>query len=324
MKKITVLGDGAWGSAIAHTLAQKNAVTLWCYDTDVAESIQTIHENKKYLPEVPLNHRIHVTTSLEEALKSSIIFEAIPVSFLRTTLLHCTPFIQPAQSWIALSKGIEQETFAVSSDIIQETTQSTIIHVLSGPTYARDLALGQPSGFTVSGPDNYTQEIIDLFPEYCAFDYSADIRGVQLYGALKNVLALATGIIEGAGYTDNLKTLCFTRIFNEIKNICIKLEAKQETVFSCAALGDSILTSFGKESKNQKLGTLIGSGKTMSEALKYYFSTAPESVNTIESAYKLIQIHSIAAPCITMLYAFIHGKKTIQEFVQCLLHSTAP
>lgn len=317
---ITILGDGAWGTAIAHTLATAgHTTTLWCYDKNVAQAIQMHHENSTYLSGITLNQTLNITTELQEALTADIIFVAIPVTFLRTTLTHCTLHKKNSQTWVMLSKGIEQQTLALASDILCSIINPKNWCVLSGPTYARDLALQQPSGFTLASHSQAINTVISgLFPPYCTFDYVQDTTGVQLYGALKNILALGMGIIQGAGYTDNTQALFFTRVFNEIRLIAQSKGAKDETAFSLAALGDSLLTGYGKESKNKKLGMLIGSGKTLKEALQT-FPTAPESVNTLESVQQLLQKHAINAPCTQALYDFVHGTKTIDQMLNVLL-----
>lgn len=317
-KVITVLGDGAWGTALAQMLANNgHSVTLWCYDTTVAQTIENFHENKKYLPGIILNPTITVTTSLEQALQSSWIFEAIPVVFLRETLKQCARYSQQNQKWVILSKGIEQRTLALPSMILQECLPHAQWALLLGPSYAHDLALGQPTGFTVATENKTLQhELPLLLPDYCSVQQSTDCVGIELLAAFKNILALGMGVIEGAGYSDNTQALFFTRLFNEIAIILECMGGNKNSVLSLAGIGDSILTAYGKKSKNKKLGLLLGSGKSLTEALKE-FPTAPESVNTIESAYQLIQQKKIAAPLLQVLFEYLSGTATLKK----LLHS---
>lgn len=313
---IVVLGDGAWGTAIAQTVASAgNAVTLWCYDAHVAHDIGTFRENKKYLPGFLLHPNITTSTDLACINTADIIFEAIPVSFLRSVLQKIP---QNTGIWIALSKGIEQKTLAVSSDIIQETIKPHEWAVLSGPSYARDLAHQQPTGFTYAAlSEKLLPTLKQIFPPFCTFDYSSDTHGVQLYGALKNILALGVGIIEGAGYTDNTQALFFTRLFTEITLLAHACGAEEQTQMSLAGIGDAILTGYGKESKNKKLGLLLGSGTPLAHALQQ-FPTAPESVNTLVSAQQLAQQKKVTLPLFSALAAYIHGSITVQEIIKKL------
>ncbi len=318
-QKITVLGDGAWGTAIAHTLATaENHVTLWCYDATVAQDIARSRENKKYLPDIKIHSNVIPTTSLEQALDAHIIFVAIPVAFLRSILMRCIPYTTQQQSWIFLSKGIEKNTLAVSSTIAQETVNPTIWAVLAGPSYASDLAQNQVTGFTYAAKSSdFLHTITELFPSFCTFEYSNDTQGIQLYGALKNILALGMGIIEGAGYTDNTKALFFTRVFNEITFLVEASGGDKNSYARFAGIGDALLTGYGALSKNKKLGLLLGSGKNMFEALKE-FSTPPESVNTIQSAQQLIMQKQIAAPVLHMLYCYVHGSADLAALIGAL------
>jgi glycerol-3-phosphate dehydrogenase (NAD(P)+) len=316
---ITILGDGAWGTAIAHTLATAgHNVTLWCYDTTVAHDIATNHENKQYLPGVPLNPTIKVTTSVEQALTSNFIFVAIPVTFLRATLTQCAHYKNNAHEWILLSKGIEQNSLALPSDILIETINPTHWCIFSGPTYARDIVLQQLSGFTATGTDiRRIHRIQELFPGFCTFEYSKHVHAIQLYGALKNILALGIVILEGAGYADNTQALFFTRMFNEITTLVVASGGDAQTAFSLAAIGDSILTGYGKQSKNKKLGLLLGAGNTFEQALEQ-FPTAPESVNTLVAAQQLLHAKKLPAPYTQALYNYVYGTATIHDFINSL------
>jgi len=319
-QKITVLGDGAWGTAIAHTLATaKNSVTLWCYDATVAQDITSSRENKKYLPDIKIHSNVIPTMSLEQALDARIIFVAIPVAFLRNTLMQCMPYTTQQQSWVFLSKGIEQNTLAVSSTIAQETVNPTTWAVLAGPSYARDLAQNQITGFTYAGKSpEFLHMLKTLFPSFCTFEYSNDTQGIQLYGALKNILALGIGIIEGAGYTDNTKALFFTRVFNEITLLIEASDGNKNSYARFAGIGDALLSGYGALSKNKKLGLLLGSGKSMLEALKE-FSTPPEGVNTIKSAQQLIMQKQIATPLLETLYNYVQGTADLPALIHALI-----
>lgn len=319
-KRIAVLGDGAWGTAVAQALSEKNSVTLWCYDATVSQTIASAHENTKYLAHISLSPSIHPTTSLETALEAESIFVAVPVAYLRSVLAQCAPYARTEHHWILLSKGIEQKTCAVPSDVLVAEIGSSSWSVLAGPSYARDLAVMQPTGFTV-GAATHTAlyEMQNLFPSYCTFEYSQDTVGVQLYSALKNIIALGIGIIEGAGYTNNTQALFFMRLFDECSALVTACGGSTETRNALAGLGDAVLTAFGSLSKNKKLGMRIGAGMPLVAALTE-FPTAPESVNTLESAYESITHKKITTPVFNALYACVHGNGSVDTIVQTLLN----
>jgi len=312
---IAVLGDGACGCAIAHTLAQAgHALTLWCYDAHVADAIRTQHQNTKYLPGIALNKNIAITTAHDTALaKATLIFEAIPVQFLRKTLELCAPFTQSHQAWVLLSKGIEKDSLALSSDIVTDVINPQEWCVISGPSYAHDVALQQPTGFTLATTSAQLRNTVpQLFPGFFSFDYSENTTDVQLYGALKNLLAIGMGIVIGAGFTDNTQALIFTRLFNEITHLIGTTQSMAP--YSFAALGDALLTGYGALSKNKRLGLLIGKGMSYHDACAQ-FPTKPEGVNTIIAALQYARRAQKNVPCLQALSDCIHGTKTVQQFI---------
>lgn len=312
-ERITILGDGAWGTAVAHCLAMNGYdVTLWCHNADVAESIMHKHINTRYLPDIHLSTSITATTDLKAALVADIIFEAIPVQFLRSILEQAGPFTRPEQTWVILSKGLEQHTFLLPSQILAVTLGIQKCVVMAGPSYARELAVQQPTAFTLAADHVQDAHAVGNLFAHCPYvrtQVSSDLLGAQVVGALKNSVALMLGMLEGAGYSDNAKALVLTQSIQEIAQFLELLGGKKETIFAYCGIGDLILTAYGKESRNRALGIMLGTSPSgnIDEILRG-MSAVPESINTIQSVYQFIRERNISAPLFTTLYKVVFEK----------------
>lgn len=320
-KPLTVLGDGAFGTAVATLLAHNgHTVHLWCHNPDVAIAIAAQRYNSTYLPDIKLSDTIIATTSLEEALKNDIIFEAIPVQFMRSVLEKCQPFAKPTQRWVVLSKGLENDTLLLPSEIIKNTlAPDSIIAVVTGPSFARELALQQPTGLCVA---THTQELNDeicalLKNEYVYCQPSDDVFGAQIVAALKNVIALAIGIVEGAGYNDNAQALLTLRALDEIKTVLQFVHAQESTLYGLAGVGDLILTAFGSKSRNHKVGVAIGQGKKLG-AILADMKAVPEGVNTLKSLQQLIHSRNLSLPIMSTIYQIVFEHKSVKNLIKML------
>jgi len=320
--KVAVLGEGAWGSAIALLLARNSHdVTLWCHHDSVAQDIARIRENKRFFPGFTFDRSIKVTTDMTEALSSTqIVFEAIPVKYLRGALasLDKNYFKLP---WVLLSKGIEQKTLLFPTQILDDVAGNPVqTAVLSGPSFARDVALCQPTAVTIATKDCLLgAKLYDMLKnEYFSPYISRDVIGVQLGGALKNVLALGVGILEGAGYQDNARALFLTRGLQELALIAEKLGGSRHTLYGLSGIGDIILTAMGEQSRNTSLGRTIGSGVSMAQAIQER-EVAPEGVNTAYVMHELLQRENVQAPLLDGIYRIINEEMTIQELFTQLM-----
>ncbi len=325
---ITILGDGAWGTACAHLLAHNGyTVTLWCYNEEVADSIKRTGYNTQYLPGIALPSSIIPVTHLEEALTNATwIFEAIPVKFLRTIVSHCTPYVSQEQIWVILSKGIENNTLLLPSQIVTDTLGVTVpFVVLSGPSFARDLVQQQPTGVVLASTNTMLAQQLALLlnNHYFTSTVAHDIYGVQVCGALKNCIALALGILDGAGYSDNTKALAATQGLQEIALIGEQYTGTRDTTYGLAGIGDLILTAFGSRSRNRMIGREIGQGKKVEDILAVMHQI-PESINTVQSAYQLTQKFSLSLPLFTTLYKILFQNMPIEALIQVLIQKKAP
>lgn len=320
--KITILGDGAWGTACAHLLATNGyRVTLWCYNKEVVNAINRTHQNTIYLPNCILPSTIIPTSNIQEALQeAAFIFEAIPIKFLRAIVQQCSPFITKEQPWIILSKGIENETFFLPAEIIIETLGFDIPYVvLSGPSFAKDLVHKQPTGVLLASLNvtlaQQIQKIVNN--DYFTTEITKDTQGVQLCGALKNVIALLVGILDGAGYSDNTKALAVTKGLQEIAYFIENYGGSPTTITSLAGIGDTILTALSKQSRNVLVGKQLGQGKPLYDILSSMVHI-PESINTLQSLYQL-QKKTFELHLVTALYKVIFEQQPTTLLITTLI-----
>lgn len=307
-QQITVLGAGAWGCAIAHLLATNgHRVTLWCHEPELADEINIQKTNSLFLPGIQLPHNIFATPSLQEALDgASLIFEAVPVSFLRTVLQHAKEFAHPDTVWAILSKGIEQKTLKFPSQILDDILGYKVKKVvIGGPTFARELVNGVVSATTVASDDQARAQLVAniLNNDYFKTYLSDDMLGVQAGGALKNVIALTIGIALGSGAGDNTIALLLTQGLQEIGQLTQFFGGKPQTVYGLSGFGDLILTCNGSLSKNLNVGKLLGQGNLLARISSQ--GVLPEGINTVQSVYQILLDQKINAPLMMGTYQFI-------------------
>ena len=317
----TVLGSGAWGCAVADLLAHGGYdVLLWCREQEVADEINQHHINTLYFSGVTLNKKIRATTDLEFAARhSDLIFEAIPVAYLRATLQAFKP-LQKGQRWVVLSKGIEQGSFKLPAQIINEVLGQAAVGIISGPTYARDLVEKQFSAAVLaSNNEALLGELMGTVPTYYFKLFpSSDIIGVQVVGAIKNVLALAVGIAKGAGCKDNTVAYLLTAGMEEMAQVATFFGGKQATMYGLAGLGDILLTCTGGLSKNQRAGYLLGQEKTLAD-VQAEIKTLPEGVNTSQSLAIFMDQEKLYFPILSATHSFIAGEITLEDFFKKIL-----
>lgn len=323
-KRATILGGGAWGCAIANLLADCGYnVLLWCREQEIADEINTHHTNSIYLPGLALHKQVHATTDLSQsAAYSDLVFEAVPVAYLRSVLFSFKPY-QNKHRWIVLSKGIEQHSFALPTTIIQEILNPSAMAVIAGPTYARDLVERQFSAATLATPDDALRGelMAAVAPYYFNLFPSRDMVGVQVAGAIKNVLALAVGIAKGAGCKDNTIAYLLTAGMEEMAGVLAFFGGERSTMYGLAGLGDMLLTCTGSLSKNQRAGVLLGQGKNR-EDVRAELKTLPEGMNTAQSLAVLMDREKLFFPILAATQRFVAGHDSLEAFFKAVL--TAP
>ena len=323
MKKVTVLGDGAWGTAIAMTLAENKCdVMLWCHYQDVADEIRTQHTNTRFLPGFTLPINIVSTTNIEDACThSSYIFVAVPVIYLRSVMQTMKPYITKNHVVISLSKGIEDATLSLPTDVIKDELGAVSVAVIAGPNFAHEVADQKITAMTIAAADHKcTVEIHNLLANsYIQVYMSTDLIGVQVGGALKNAISIAIGMAEGANLSENSRAFLFTRGFQEIVTLACSLGGKQETLYGLSGIGDLVMSAYGKGGRNRMCGMLLGQGKSLKQIQQRY-ETLPEGINTIHSLHTLIQQRGFSMPICDHMYSIIQGKSSIEDLIKALLH----
>lgn len=319
MKKIGLLGGGAWGTAVAHLLADNGyEIHLWCFEKEVVGSIASQCMNKRYLPDIYLPSSIVPTDSLSDVFQEcSIIFEAIPVPHIRRVFEAARQHINGSHKFILLSKGLEYDTLMLPSQIVSSVIGDTYdIAIAAGPTFAHEVALEHVTALTVASKNlAFITEVKELLAnDYCRPYSSMDSIGVQCGGAFKNALALGLGILDGAGCADNTKAFVFVRGFHEIGLCCTALGGNRETMVGLSGLGDLVLTSMGQLSRNSYLGKCIGKGKSV-EAITQELGTIPEGINTVASMMQLKERYNLDLPVFAGINALLNKTLSVGDFL---------
>ncbi|MBK8945511.1 MAG: NAD(P)H-dependent glycerol-3-phosphate dehydrogenase [Ignavibacteriae bacterium] len=307
--RISVLGAGSWGTALSIIL-QSNGhdVTLWEYKRGYYKTLKRTRENKIYLPKVKIPKEINITNSLKEGcINQHMIVLAIPSQFIRGVLKSIKSFDFDDTTFISVAKGIEQKTLFTVSQIIKDeipSIENRNIGVLSGPSHAEEVALKIPTAVVSASSDIETaQQIQAAFTtSYFRVYYSTDIIGVELGGALKNVIAIGAGMVDGAKFGDNTKAAIMTRGIAEISRIGIEMGARPETFSGLSGVGDLIVTCMSKYSRNRYVGEQIGSGKKL-KAILNSMQMVAEGVATCQSTYELARKHNVATPIVDAVFS---------------------
>nr|WP_307989469.1 NAD(P)H-dependent glycerol-3-phosphate dehydrogenase [uncultured Niameybacter sp.] len=321
MQKMGVLGAGSWGLALSLLLNEKgHDVTVWCYDKKEKDDLLRYRENKRCLPGIKIPLEIHFTTEYEECVADKdVVVMAVPSKAIRTTCEGISTFLNPDTIIVNVSKGIEFETLYTLSQVIESIIPNKVV-VLSGPSHAEEVARHMPTTVVASSECMTSAEYIqDLFmTEYFRVYTNPDIIGVELGGALKNVIALAAGIVEGLGYGDNSKAALITRGIAEISRLGVAMGGQPSTFGGLTGIGDLIVTCMSGHSRNRRCGELIGQGYTLDEAIQKV-NMVVEGVPTAKGAYALMKQHNIEMPIITAVYEGLFENHPVQEAVKKLM-----
>jgi glycerol-3-phosphate dehydrogenase (NAD(P)+) len=323
MKTVAILGEGAWGTAVATILAHNGyTVNLWCHDPGTAQTIMDTQYNVRYLPDIKLSTTIIPTQDLREALKNAdYIFEAIPVQYLRSVVEQVKVHAAPCIPWVVLSKGIEQSTRMVASQIIRDIMGNTVeVAVIAGPSFAHEVAREEVTGFVVAAEKTLLAQTVAqmLINTYTTCVLSHDLYGIQLSSALKNVVAVGIGILQGAGYGSNTQALFLVRMFEVMKSLVESADGSSETVYGLAGLGDLVLTAYGSQSRNVMVGKRLGAGQKLQQILDET-GAIPEGINTLKSLCALAQQCDLVVPLIHALQHVVAGDAPPSELVTFLL-----
>ena len=322
MKKVSVIGAGSWGSALAVLLANNgHEVTLWTHDPHEIEMLSTKREQVEKLPGVKLPDNIMIEADLKTALTDEdVVVMAVPSPVVRMVAKQMSPFIKDGQIIVNVAKGIEDVTYKTLSDIIEEEIPNAEVCVLSGPSHAEEVGRGIPTTVVVGAKNKETAEMLqDVFMNKVFRVYtSSDIVGIELGGALKNVIALAAGTVDGLGYGDNTKAALITRGITEIARLGIAMGADPMTFTGLTGIGDLIVTCASMHSRNRRAGILIGKGYTKDEAMAEV-QMVVEGVYAAKAAHKLAEKYNVEMPIVEQVNEVLFDDKSPADAVRELM-----
>lgn len=322
MANVGVLGAGSWGTALA-LLLHKNGhhVTVWSISKEEVEMLSKEREHKSKLPGVKLPEEMQFTNVLEEAIQGKdFMVLAVPSPFTRATARNMKPYVAENQIIVDVAKGIEEDTLMTLSQQIHEEIPQADVAVLSGPSHAEEVGRGLPTTCVVGAKTKKTAEYLQeaFMNEVFRVYTSPDTLGIELGGALKNVIALAAGIADGLGYGDNTKAALITRGIAEIARLGVAMGGKMESFTGLTGIGDLIVTCASVHSRNRRAGILIGQGKTMEEAMEEV-KMVVEGVYSTKSAVKLAEKYNVSIPIIEQVNAVLFEEKNPGEAVKELM-----
>lgn len=322
MKKICVLGAGSWGSALALSLAKKGySITMWTLNQEQADKINTTKENINYLPGVLFPNNITLTTNIEDAVvDSKLIVLAVPSQAIRSVCKQIKPFVSKEQVLVDVAKGLEKGTGLRLSEVCKDELPENPYVTLSGPSHAEEVAKDIPTTLVVASENlEIAQEVQDIFmsPKLRVYT-NPDVVGVELGGALKNIIAFGAGICDGLGYGDNTKAALMTRGIREIARLGIALGADKSTFSGLSGIGDLIVTCTSMHSRNRRAGILIGQGKSLEETLEEV-KMVVEGITATEVAHEVAKKMNIDMPITNAIYSVLYENKNANEVVANLM-----
>jgi glycerol-3-phosphate dehydrogenase (NAD(P)+) len=320
LKTVAVIGSGSWGVALSiHLASMGNNVKIWSFSEEEANLIN--NEKKcKFLPEVTLQDNIVCYTDFSKTLENTdIILHVTPSKFVRNTIKQYKEYIKN-QPIVMCAKGFERETLYTLDKVIEDELPNKKYAVLSGPSHAEEVSKHIPTAMVVASSDeNLQEEIRNMFMnEQMRIYTSFDVRGVEIGGALKNIIAFCAGVASELGLGDNSFAALMTRGLTEISRLGVKMGGKHDTFYGLTGLGDLIVTCLSEHSRNRKAGKLIGSGKTIEET-KQIVGMTIESIDNIEVAYELSKIYDVDMPIVHTVYDVLYNGLEPKKAVTMLM-----
>jgi len=325
MTRIAVLGAGSWGTALAEHLASKGlSVRLWVRKRELAEQIARTRENPRYLPGIKLPPSVSPTSDLREALADAdLVLFVVPSHGLRDLAREVAPLLNPHALIVTATKGIENESLMLMTQVLRAGLGAAVeprLSALGGPSFAKEVALGLPSAVSIASSHEATALAVQALLASDRFRvYSTDdVVGVELGGALKNVIAIAAGAADGLGFGHNARAGLITRGIAEITRLATQLGAHPQTLAGLSGMGDLVLTCTGDLSRNRMVGIELGRGRTLTEVLSN-MSMVAEGVRTAKSAYELARREGVDMPITTEVYKSLYEGKSPISAVESLM-----
>ncbi len=320
MKNISIIGSGSWGTALGIHLAKLgNNVKIWSFTEEEANLIN--NERKcKFLPEAVIPENILCTTDFETAIEGTeMILIVTPSKFVRETIKKFEKYITN-QEIIICSKGFEESTLYTLNEVVEEELPNNLIGGLSGPSHAEEVSVGIPTALVIaSKSDKLLKDVQETFMSETLRIYTSyDLKGAELGGALKNIMAFCAGAITGLNLGDNTFAALLTRGLSEMAKLSAKMGGDQKTIYGLTGLGDLIVTCMSNHSRNRRAGILIGQGKTIDEARKEIGMTI-ESIDNIKTAYKLSQKYNVEMPIVVTVYQVLFEGLNVNQAILNLM-----
>jgi len=327
MSRIAILGCGAWGTALALSLHRRGGhkITLWAHTPELAHEILAAKENSQFLPGFPLPDGIIITGDGAAISDAQIVVSVIPSEFLRPTLLRVRSHMRIGQFIVSATKGLEDQTLYRMTEVLSAALEPVgllvSIGALSGPSFAQEVAMGQPTAVTVAFSDPQVASLIrqEFSSEFLRLYTSTDVVGVELGGALKNVIAIAAGVAVGTGLGHNSIAALITRGIAEITRLAVACGARRETLAGLSGIGDLVLTCTGSLSRNRTVGLALGEGRKLPEALAALGGKVAEGVHTTHVALGLAREHSIEMPITAQMELIFNKGKDPREAIRDLM-----
>ena len=333
MSRIAVVGAGAWGTGLSIVLGRggRHPVRLWAFEPEVRESINQRHVNERFLPGLPVPESVLATGDLRDALlESEIVVIAVPSQHVRHIVQQMRPHLQPAMLFVTATKGLEEDTLQRMTEVVSSVLQADggfapRIGALSGPSFAKEVARGDPTAITVASSDQELAETVQREfsdPRFRVYR-NDDVIGVELGGALKNVIAIAAGVCDGLGLGHNSIAALITRGLAEITRLAVACGGRAETMAGLAGLGDLVLTCTGGLSRNRSVGVELGRGRKLQEIISTMHGAVAEGVFTTHAAVGLAAARGIEMPITGQMYAILYGGKTPSDAIHELMTRSA-
>jgi len=327
MSRIVVLGSGAWGTALALSLHRRGGhrITLWAHSPEFAQEIIDAGENTLFLPGFPIPGAIAITGSEAAVADAEIVVSVVPSEFLRPALSRLRAHLHPGQIVVSATKGVEDRTYLSMTQVIAaslgEIGLTLPIGAFSGPSFALEVAQGQPTAVTVAFEDPKIAAIIqqEFSSETLRLYTSTDVIGVELGGALKNVIAIAAGVAAGIGLGHNSAAALMTRGIAEITRLAVACGGRRETLAGLSGAGDLVLTCTGSLSRNRTVGQALGQGRNLAEILDSLGGKVAEGVLTTRAALGLARLHQIEMPITEQMELILNEGKDPREAIKDLM-----
>lgn len=325
MTKISVIGAGAWGTALAEMYSQSgHDVSLWVRETSLADTLRTTRENTLYLPNIALNPALKITEDLQEAAQADVLLCVVPAQFLRSVVKELSPHLHPNHPLVICAKGIETSTKRLLTHVVHEEAPSALPAILSGPNFAHEIAKGLPSASTLACLDLVNGKNIQLAlkSRNLRLYFTEDVVGAQVGGAVKNVIAIACGIVDGLGLGESARAALITRGLAEISRLTLEMGGRKETLMGQCGVGDMMLTCSSMKSRNFSLGSELAKGSSLNDILSRRRAVT-EGVPTAKAAHELALQHGVEMPIVSSVYACLYQNLDIKQAVGHILDRPA-